>query len=104
MLKCEDCNHIFDEAVERRHFDGPFGEEMDPPTYHCPNCNSEFIVTAKKCCYCGEVKESIDFTDDFCDECLNKIGIKAKEAIAAKLTEVELEALKVIDLFEGGLL
>lgn len=102
MLKCEDCNRIFDEAIIKRHFERD-GEELDPPTYHCPHCNSEFIVTAKKCCICGEIKEYHDFSGDFCDECIEKAAIEARDAIRRHCTVMQVEAIKeYVDI--GGIL
>lgn len=102
MLKCEDCNRIFDDAVVKRHFDYG-GEELDPPTYHCPHCNSEFIVDAKKCCICGVVKEYHDFSGEFCDECIEKAASDARDAIYRHCTGMQIEALKeYVDV--GGIL
>lgn len=99
---CQDCGTFFDEAVEKRYI-RKNGEELDPPTYHCPKCGSDFIVAAEKCCICEEAKPCHDMQGNVCDDCIEKIENKIKDLIYRNCTVMEVEAAKE-HLEIGGIL
>lgn len=80
MMICEDCGAVFEEVVEKRYVQRN-GEELDPPTYHCPECGSEYYVEAEKCCVCGETHPIGEMDGDVCDDCIEKIAEKVKHLL-----------------------
>lgn len=102
MYKCEDCEAVFETCIEKRYRNSA-GEELDPPTYHCPYCKSEFIFVAEQCEICTEYKDSCTVYDGVCDECLDKIEAKIKKIIHRNCTVLEVRAAeKHLDI--GGIL
>lgn len=102
MLYCEKCCHIFDDYVEKRYRNNA-GEEIDPPTYHCPECGSDFIDTVYQCEICEEWYSIGQMNVKVCDNCLADIEKKIKNLIFRHCTVMEVEAAKEhLDI--GGIL
>lgn len=92
---CEDCGVIFEEVVEKRYFERN-GDELCPPTYHCPECGSEFYEEAVKCCICGEHHPMREMDGDVCDDCIDKLTEKVRNLLidGRHFTSVEVEIIK----------
>ena len=102
MFYCEECRNIFENYVEKRYRNSA-GEELDPPTYHCPECGSDFIVTVEQCDLCDDWHHWSSMNGRCCDDCLEKIEVKLRKLINNNFTVTEVEAIKDnIDL--GGIL
>lgn len=99
---CEDCGVIFEEAEERRHPERS-GEELDPPSYHCPECGSEFYEEVKRCCVCEQHHPICEMNEDVCEDCLTKLGNRIVTNAFIGLTDMERtiarEKLELGDLF-----
>ena len=96
---CEDCGAIFEEAEVRKHLERN-GEELDPPSYHCPKCHSEYFEEVKECNICGEYHTLREMDGEVCDECVAKIAEKIKNLLTSGLTSDEVEIMK--DKIEFG--
>lgn len=90
---CEDCGAIFFDAEEKRYIQRS-GEEMDPPTYHCPKCHSEFFEEVAECKICGEHHPLREMNGEVCDECVANIAEKIKNLLVNGLTSDEVEIMK----------
>ena len=101
MYICEHCQIAFDNPVIRHHYERD-GEELDPPTIHCPECNNDDIEEAKRCCICRDYRPAYEMDGDVCDDCLDKLKEKIHDNIFRDLTDTEISVAKEkIDI--GGL-
>lgn len=91
MYKCEDCEALFETPIEKRYINRS-GEELDPPTYRCPHCKSEFFYAAEQCEICEEYKDHCTVDDGVCEDCLEKIEEKIKHIIQKNCTVLEAKA------------
>ena len=91
MFYCEECCNIFENYVEKRYRNSA-GEELDPPTYRCPYCKSEFFYAAEQCDICEEYKDQCTVYDGVCEDCLEKIEEKIKHIIRKNCTVLEVKA------------
>jgi hypothetical protein len=78
--KCEDCDCVFETAEERRYYTRYEGE-LDPPSYHCPECGSSFFSPAERCEICGEWHYTEEMDGSVCNHCLEKLGEKVKRTL-----------------------
>ena len=101
--KCEDCERTFDEAIVK-HYRNACGEELDPPTHHCPHCMSEFFVELEECDVCGEQHPYYEVYDNVCEGCRAKIVEKLRKVLRREFSAAELDAIYRIsendDLFK----
>lgn len=84
MYKCEDCNAEFESPLVRRHIERS-GEELDPPSHHCPYCMSA---------YYHELEDSRIVYNGVCDDCDAAIDLKLVNLIKRNFTVAEAETLK----------
>lgn len=103
MYICEDCGVIFEEAEIKRHLERN-GEELDPPSCHCPECGSEFYVELEECDVCGEQHPYYEVYDNVCEGCRAKIVEKLRKVLRREFSAAELDAIYRIsendDLFK----
>lgn len=93
MYKCEDCNAEFESPLVRRHIERS-GEELDPPSHHCPYCMSAYYHELEECKVCGELKDSRIVYNGVCDDCDAAIDLKLVNLIKRNFTVAEAETLK----------
>lgn len=100
---CEDCGCGFSEPEERRHYERG-GEELDPPSCHCPECGSEFFEPAEKCEICGEMHSVYELEAGACEECRDKLAAKIKKTLKRGDIFSSEEIYVMMELLElGGL-
>ena len=100
--KCEDCGCVFESAEERRYYTRYEGE-LDPPSYHCPECGSEFFGPAERCEICGEWHFTEEMDGGACEECRDRLAVKVRKALEDGFSEEEKIVMK--ELLElGGLI
>lgn len=99
MYRCEDCDAVFETAIMKRHFERS-GEELDPPTHHCPYCMSEFFAELEECELCGEMKDTHEVYNGLCSECEEKLVAKFKKVLHRSFSVAELEALKMLSEYD----
>lgn len=102
MYKCEDCNCVFEEPEKRRHINRS-GEELDPPSFHCPQCKSEFFHVIEHCIVCDQMKDFRVMNGDVCDDCLADIEVRIKNIIYRNFSVLEVDAARK-HLEIGGIL
>ncbi|MBQ6810318.1 MAG: hypothetical protein IJO94_02805 [Firmicutes bacterium] len=102
MYRCQNCKQIFEEIIENRHFERS-GEELDPPSYHCPHCHSEDFEPVEYCKICEKWEYSGYIYDGVCKSCLSRIETKIKDLIYRNCTVMEVDAARN-QLEIGGIL
>ena len=102
MMICEHCGIGFDEPDIRRYYEKT-GEELSPPDMICPECGSDRIEPAERCCICRDLRPTWEMDGDVCDDCLNRLKMRLRDNLFAGLTDTEISVAKEkIDM--GGLI
>lgn len=102
MMICDRCGVGFDEP-DIRHYYEKTGEELNPPVAVCPECGSDRIEPAARCCICRNFGPAWEMDGDVCDDCLKRLKTRLRDNLFSGLTDTEISVAKEkIDM--GGLI